>query len=171
MLTLLEPFHSVIDVSHSVDAPVVLFHASFPDYVTDPRRSNDYALDANHHHLILAAKCIKHLNNSLIPNVCKIKRTTHILSIGDSNIAAVIPVGLQYACLHWAAHLSLASVELQKSAQIISLLQIFVNTHLLHWFEYLSLLKKLDVTVDCLQHAISSIITVSDFCYQPNIVY
>jgi hypothetical protein len=167
MLTLLEPFHSVIDVSRSVDAPILLFHASFADYVTDPRRSNNYTLDASHRHLILAAQCIKHLNNNLRLNVCKIGRTTRISSIEKGNIAVVIPAGLQYACLHWAAHLSLARIKLQRSTQVISLLQIL---HILHWFEYLSLLKKLDVAVDCLQHAISSI-TVSYFCHRPNIVY
>ncbi|KAJ7842672.1 hypothetical protein B0H14DRAFT_2309292, partial [Mycena olivaceomarginata] len=130
-------------------------HASFPDYVTDPRRSNDYAVDIRRHHLVLAAMCIQHMNDSLRPNMCKKNRTTPVASFRDADINAAIPAGLQYACFHWVSHLSLAVDDLPAGPDIISSLQTFVNEHLLHWFECLSILKKLNVAVDCLQRAMS----------------
>jgi hypothetical protein len=152
----LRPFCSVIEVPGPTNSPIVLFHASFPDYVTDPRRSHRFALDTRRHHLVLASLCLRHMNEKLQKNMCRRDRTTSISSFSDADIAAAIPETLQYACLYWASHLSLADDDLPDGAIIISHLKTFINSHLLHWLECLSILKKLDVAAECLQHAISS---------------
>ncbi|KAJ7260958.1 WD40-repeat-containing domain protein [Mycena haematopus] len=153
--TVLSPFYSVIDIPDSDDTPVLLFHASFPDYVSDPHRSKNYALDASRHHLFLALACIEHMNDELRRNMCAKDRTAPISSFDDANIRAAIPPGLKYACLHWASHLSLGSNAPDRT-EIIPVLQTFVDTHLLHWLECLSMLQKLDVAVGILQLALSS---------------
>ncbi|KAJ6598578.1 hypothetical protein B0H10DRAFT_1725704, partial [Mycena sp. CBHHK59/15] len=56
---LLANFHSVVDIPSSFESPVLIFHASFLDYITDRHRSGHNMLDTQAHHVVLALRCIK----------------------------------------------------------------------------------------------------------------
>ncbi|KAJ7875853.1 hypothetical protein B0H13DRAFT_2668785 [Mycena leptocephala] len=151
----LAPFRSVMDIPHSADGPIHLFHASFAEYVTDTRRSHQHALDARHRHLLLTVACLQHMNNNLRRNMLINDRFIAVSSSEDRD--TVIPAGVKYACSYWASHLALAKPKTTDGADIISSLKRFVETHLLHWLECLSIVGKLDVAGACLKRAISSL--------------
>ena len=72
-----------------------------------------------------------------------------------------IPEALRYSCLHWASHLAAAlAAALGQNAvtEIQALVSTFVDHHLLHWFECLSVLKELEsgiMSLDIAYEAIS----------------
>ncbi|KAJ6610858.1 quinon protein alcohol dehydrogenase-like superfamily [Mycena sp. CBHHK59/15] len=153
LLIVLSRFHSVIDMRR-IDDAVLIFHSSFPDYMTDPSRSGHYFLDTRRYHATLALKCIQCMNYFLKENPCGITEETQIADITEAVLQEPIPIVLRYACLHWATHLALALPTPSGTVEIIAALREFAHSHILHWLECLSLIRKLDLAVDCLQHAI-----------------
>ncbi|KAJ6597864.1 hypothetical protein B0H10DRAFT_742734 [Mycena sp. CBHHK59/15] len=149
----LADFHSVIDIPSSLESPVIIFHASFPDYMTDRHRSGHNRLDTQAHHVVLALRCIKCMNLMLHQNLCGIKRADSNTFIAENVVSRSIPAYLRYASIYWGTHLSLVPLGAVDST-LISELAILSKTHILHWIECLSLVGKLHVAVDCLQAAI-----------------
>jgi hypothetical protein len=74
----LSPLTSVIYIPKHREAVVAPFHASFPDFITNPDRCSPErcpsfrALVASEGHQLLALKCLKHMNQSLKYNICEI---------------------------------------------------------------------------------------------------
>ncbi|KAJ7828348.1 WD40-repeat-containing domain protein [Mycena olivaceomarginata] len=132
----LSDFHSVIDIPASLEAPVLIFHASFPDYMTDVSRSGHHMLDVPKHHARLALQCIRCMNFYLHENLCSIKRGDSRSIITESAMSKLIPAHLKYAAIYWGTHLSLI---LPGSA---------------HPNLCLSVIGKLNLAVNCLQKAI-----------------
>ena len=71
---------SVIHIPTHEEAAVTPFHASFPDFITDPTRcirKRDppfYALVASESHEMLALKCLEQMNGSLKYNICEVPK-------------------------------------------------------------------------------------------------
>jgi hypothetical protein len=62
--------------------------------------------------------------------------------IMEAQLGEKIPLELRYACIYWASHLESADIE---DADLMNELELFGNEHLLHWFEALSLIRKLNL--------------------------
>jgi WD40 repeat protein len=60
----------------------------------------------------------------------------------EAQLGEKIPPELRYACIYWANHFSSAGIE---DADLLGELELFGNEHLLHWFEALSWIGKLDL--------------------------
>ena len=71
-----------------------------------------------------------------------------------------IPAHVQYAARYWPFHLSEACVDEELLRQI----EIFCNTHLLHWIETLSLLGALDAAIDSFP-SICDALKVNTICH------
>jgi hypothetical protein len=149
----LAEFHSVLSIPASFQDPVIIFHASFPDYMTNSQRAGSNMLDVPIHHAVLALQCIKYMNLSLHQNFCNINRADSKSLISEDAINASIPAHLKYAATYWGTHLSLI-VPGTADPSLISELHILSTNHILHWLECLSLIGKLHLAVDCLQKAI-----------------
>ncbi|KAJ7707021.1 mycorrhiza-induced WD40-repeat domain protein [Mycena olivaceomarginata] len=148
----LTDIHSVIDVPTSLEAPVLVFHASFPDYMTDIRRAGSNTLDMPAYHAALALQCVKCLNAYLHQNLCNIRRTdTTSIIIEDIRIKSIAP-HLRYASVYWGTHVSLIPLGMVHP-DLVSELTILAKIHILHWLECLSLIGKLNIAVECLQKA------------------
>ena len=164
--TSLSPIKSLILVPTNEKAGVAPFHASFPNFITDSRRCSPdicpsfSALVALEAHEMLAIKCLEHMNNFLKYNLCNIpeelivlhqERTNSLENIGK------ISEALKYSCLYWASHLS----ELQTpSSDLILFLHFFLQNHLLHWMECLSIAGELQAGLKSLRSA-SNVLSVS----------
>ncbi|KIL56525.1 hypothetical protein M378DRAFT_89177, partial [Amanita muscaria Koide BX008] len=61
--------------------------------------------------------------------------------ITNEQLEEKIPQQLRYACVYWVNHLKIANVE---DADLMNGLKKFVDEHILHWLEVLSLIGKLD---------------------------
>jgi hypothetical protein len=149
----LADFHSVIDIPHPSNAPVVIFHGSFRDYMIDSRRAGSNRLDMPAYHAVLALQSLKCLNSYLHQNLCNVNRTDSNTIITEDILARSISPHLRYASVHWGTHISLIPLG-TIHPNLVSELTVLTKTHMLHWLECLSLIGKLDIAVDCLQKAI-----------------
>ena len=146
----LAPFRSVIHVPPVANiSPVTIFHASFPDFIVDPSRCEEtFRLDQSEGHQMLTVQCLRWLNQTLKRNICNPVSSSHELN--------TIPEALRCSCLHWASHLAhaLASTLAQTSVtELRDLVSEFVDKHLLHWFECLSVLEELVSGINLLDTA------------------
>ncbi|EDR01296.1 uncharacterized protein LACBIDRAFT_312217 [Laccaria bicolor S238N-H82] len=144
---------SVIHIPDQPGAVVAPFHASFPDFITDPKRCSPErfssersafpALDASEGHKLIALKCLEQMNRSLKYNICEIPKELTVFRRGRTNspqnIDKISEV-LKYSCIYWAAHLA----EVKKfDCVLVEALRVFLHKHLLHWIECLSILGEL----------------------------
>jgi len=140
---------SVIHVPTQEHSPVAPFHASFPDFVTDPTRCSPKncpsfpALVPWEGHELLALKCLEHMNGTLKYNICGIpteRIRSHRETTNSRENTGEISDTLKYSCLYWASHLA----EVQSSdTDLLPTLRYFLHEHLLHWIECLSILGEL----------------------------
>jgi len=150
---------SVIHVPTQEHSPVAPFHASFPDFVTDPTRCSPKncpsfpALIPSEGHAMLALKCLEHMNRTLKYNICDIPEErirSHREITNSREYTSKIPDTLKYSCLYWASHLA----EVQASGvDLIPTLRHFLHVHLLHWIECLSILDELQTGLKSLGSA------------------
>jgi hypothetical protein len=68
-----------------------------------------------------------------------------------------IPAHIQYACCYWVHHLREGGVPLEENGQV----HIFLKTHLLHWLEALSLVRKISEGVLAITF-LEGLVTVSN---------
>ena len=61
--------------------------------------------------------------------------------ITEAQLGEKIPLELRYACIYWANHFESSDIE---DANLMNKLELLGNEHLLHWFEALSWIHKLD---------------------------
>jgi len=142
---------SVIHVPTQEDSPTAPFHASFPDFVTDPARCSPKncpsfpALVPSEGHELLALKCLEHMNRTLKYNICGVpteRIRSHRETANSQENASKISDALKYSCLYWASHLA----DVQASdlgTDLLPALRHFLYGHLLHWIECLSVLGEL----------------------------
>ncbi|EDQ99574.1 WD-40 repeat-containing protein [Laccaria bicolor S238N-H82] len=140
---------SVIHIPDQPGAVVAPFHASFPDFITNPVRCSPErcpsfpSLVASEGHTLIALKCLMLMNNSLKYNICEVPKQLTLSRRDRANspesIGKISEV-LKYSCTYWAAHLA----EVKKFDPIlVDALRIFLHKHLLHWIECLSILGEL----------------------------
>jgi hypothetical protein len=129
------------------EAPIRLFHPSFPDFITDEDRcqNRQFVVVPSEGHLQLAIRCLDIMNASLRQDICDIKNHSLLNSeIEDleERLASTVSDELRYACKYWHIHLGFASV---LSSVVTNGLEVFCTQHLLHWVELLSLMDALSV--------------------------
>jgi nucleoside-triphosphatase THEP1 len=168
-LLYLSRLSSVIHIPNQPGAVVAPFHASFPDFITNPKRcsperfssehSSFPALDASEGHKLLALKCLEQMNASLKYNICEIPKESTLSRRDRANSPeneGKISEALKYSCMYWAAHLA----EVKKFDTVLVCLRKFLHEHLLHWIECLSILGELQTGLKSLG-GISTVLSVS----------
>jgi hypothetical protein len=148
---------------------VAPFHASFPDFITNPDRCSPKrcplfrSLVASDSHELIALKCLKLMNRSLKYNICEIPKELIVSRRERANSpenVAKISEALKYSCIHWADHI--AEVK-DFDIVLIDSLRVFLHEHLLHWIECLSILSELQTGVKSL----GGVVTVLLVSYSP----
>ena len=138
----LSPLQSVIRAPD--EGSVSVFHASFREFIVDPKRCLQHSVVFSHTHHQLAIKCLHSLNTSLRRNICNLPETRigtdgHVVTTTN-----VISKALWYSSLHWASHISEAlSSPTTDAVPMLDHLCTFADKHLLHWFECLSAVGEL----------------------------
>ncbi|KIJ90830.1 hypothetical protein K443DRAFT_68380, partial [Laccaria amethystina LaAM-08-1] len=153
---------SVIHIPEQPGAVVAPFHASFPDFITNPDRCSPKrcplfrSLVASDSHELIALKCLKLMNQSLKYNICEMPKELTVSRRERANSpenVGKISEALKYSCIYWAAHLAEVKVF---DAVLVGSLRVFLQKHLLHWIECLSILSELQTGVKSL----GSVVTV-----------
>jgi len=134
----LSSLHSVLHVPEDESQPVRLFHLSFRDFLQDSQRCSDsrFQIDEKERHTSLFRKCMSHISQ-LEENMCNLWGPGVLIAeIPDDTIQKCIPPHIQYACRYWFDHWRLGNpVE-----EDIKTIREFLEQHLLHWLEGLSLI-------------------------------
>jgi hypothetical protein len=147
---------SVIHVSSSDDGSLRAFHASFHDFMVDPKRCVDTPLNRINeslYHLRIAKICLRKLNklkrDLLDLGKCYGQSLTGVTNENILDQIALIPKDLCYAVKYWSMHV--ACVRSVLDEELLLLLESFINSHIIHWVEALSYLGYLSEGVSRLE--------------------
>ncbi|KAL5525989.1 hypothetical protein ACEPAG_7327 [Sanghuangporus baumii] len=135
-------------VSYEPGKPVRLHHASFADYLLSSDRSGGklWYIDETKEKQAVTERCFGVMAENLRFNICGIETSflcNKELSGLRQRIEDVIRPHLDYACRFWAAHACELPSE-DKPTAVLSKLKKFMESHLLYWFEVLSLTEQYD---------------------------
>ncbi|KIJ25029.1 hypothetical protein M422DRAFT_193952, partial [Sphaerobolus stellatus SS14] len=159
----LAALHSVVHISNHADPIVLVYHASFPDYLTSSKRSGNqswhFALEEGH--LILATKCLELMNMQLDFNIVKL--TISHFSNDEQPSAPFVAPPLAYACTGWGDHLFHSANDITKEHTLFERIDTFCKGNprsradFLYWLEVLSVLKNV-------QYASTLLFTIYKVC-------
>jgi hypothetical protein len=146
----LSPLHSVVYVPSPLtsDQKVSTFHASFPDYIHNSKRSGNNFLDPSKSHRFLALRCFETMQMSLKENICCLDEN---LMVTEIPITEHISEGLTYACIHWPSHVIGATQEGDALDNLYERVRRLFDHNLLHWIECMSLLGQLGIAISALR--------------------
>jgi len=140
----LDALHSVLSVPDNKDAPVRLLHLSFRDFlVSRPRQGkSQFWVEEKDTHKQLATYCLDLMSNQcgLRQNICNLSGPGVLVSEVDKGvITSNLSPELQYACRYWVDHLK----QGQQGIADGDATHRFLQEHLLHWLEAMSLIGEL----------------------------
>jgi len=141
VMDLLRLVQSLLKLSDDPDSPVLPFHKSFPDFITDRTRcpNERFHIPPEAGHLGLALNCLKLMNSSLGRNLLSLPDFALNSEVKDleARIGDRFSVALQYACKSWCSHLVEAKGDVTT---IVSALRSFLQEGFLAWLEVLSVI-------------------------------
>ncbi|KIL55629.1 hypothetical protein M378DRAFT_173469 [Amanita muscaria Koide BX008] len=174
-----DDIHAVLDHLQSViqldgdDVPRI-YHKSLPDHLTDQARCKDPLLriDPRMRHTQIATRCFEIMDQHLKYNILRLGGPTRFMSnedgikedgVTNEQFQEKIPQQLCYACVYWVNHLEIANIE---DLDLMNGLEKFVDEHMLHWFEVLSLIGKLDLAHRAIRVALTLLKSTSSDLHQ-----
>jgi len=141
VMDLLRLVQSLLKLPEDPDSPVLPFHKSFPDFITDQLRcpNKRFHIPPGTGHLGLALNCLKLMNGSLRQNLLSLPDYALNSEVEDlaMRVEVRISVALQYACKSWCSHLIEARGDI---AVVVSALRSFLQEGFLAWLEVLSVI-------------------------------
>ena len=125
------------------DPTLHLLHPSFADFLFSRERCGrkDWYFDAATCHRHLMLKCLDRLSND------GLKMNMFNLTLSAPPEEVDVPDDIAYACMFWITHICLIEDDVLSLA---SKLETFLKTHLLHWFEVMTIMGKSTETVTLL---------------------
>ncbi|KAB5590911.1 hypothetical protein CTheo_5637 [Ceratobasidium theobromae] len=136
-LSALQLLRSVLHFSDS-SGLVSIFHASFPDFMFDGKRSGPFFCDMAKHNELLARQCFEVMKKQLRFNICNLESSfvpDSVVPNLEGRIKQAISPTLSYVSRYWGDHLRLASY----SDELRTVLQAFLSIRLLFWMEVMNL--------------------------------
>ena len=153
----LKPLHSLLLVPEGIEDPIRVFHKSFPDFLTDPKRCQDirFFVDPSVHHMEILLSCLHLMEERLKRNICGLDDYADLGGVGDLSALRkkYIGDGLEYACQFWTKHLVQSPSSGPDTEKVQQAIEKFFTVHLLFWIEVLIIMENLDVCV----HSINEI--------------
>jgi len=152
--TALRSLHSLLLIPTSKDAPIRIFHKSFPDFLTDQKRCTDqrFFVDPSAHHAEIFLSCLNLMVEKLKKNIYGLDDCTILSEVKDLPDRQKDHIGdaLEYACCFWTKHLLGVSSRSSGVEKIQEAIDKFFPTCLLFWIEALILMGKLNISVHAL---------------------
>jgi len=151
MSSSLRTFHSLLLVPENMDNPVRIFHKSFPDFLTDPRRCTDnrFFIDPPTYHNEILLSCLNVMKERLKRNICNLDDHVVLSKVKDLPTQRTIHIrgSLEYACCFWTKHLTKVSSGNNRAEEAYKAINEFFETSFLFWIEVLILLGRLNIGV------------------------
>jgi hypothetical protein len=135
--------HSIVDVPQDLDRPVRLHHPSFRDFLVNRKRCGDdnFWVDESSTHEKLASHCLELMSapDGLQQDICGLSQPGALRSeVEEETVASSVSPELRYACRYWVEHVERS----QQSIADGDTVHVFLQTHLLHWLEAMSLVEE-----------------------------
>jgi len=147
----LHGLHSLLLVPDSTEGPVHVFHKSFLDFLTDPKRCTypEFFIDPSVHHSEILLSCLNVMENRLKRNICNLDDHAILSEVEDlpASGAACIGYTLDYACCFWTKHLMNIPSSSSDVEEIYKAIDKFFKTGFLFWIEVLILIGNLNIGV------------------------
>jgi hypothetical protein len=134
----LEDLHAILNIPKQQSHPIQVHHPSFRDFLFDEDRCSDahFWVDEKRAHKDLADYCIILMSTTLKQNICDLRNPGSLMTDTErSRAKQTLSPEVQYACIHWVQHLR-TSDRLQDNSRVYE----FLQKHLLHWLELMSLI-------------------------------
>ena len=139
VLNTLQLIQSLLKLPKDPDSPVLPFHKSFPDFITDPLRcpNERFQISPSTGHLKLTLSCLKLMNDSLEQNMLSLPDYALNSEVKDleARTKSCISVVLEYACKSWHNHLTEVRGDVTA---VLPVLHSFMQERFLAWLEVLS---------------------------------
>jgi hypothetical protein len=135
----LEELHAILDIPEDQTRSLRLHHPSFRDFLIKKDRCSDsnFWVNEKQAHQMLAENCIRLMSKVLKRDICGLGAPGVLATnVSRSQVEQHLLPEVQYACLYWVHHLQKSSMQLHDDNQVHQFLQM----HLLHWVEALSLM-------------------------------
>jgi hypothetical protein len=139
----LDALHSVLSIPNGEHMPIRLLHLSFREFLVDPQKQgkSPFWVDEKSTHGKLASRCLDLMSRpgGLRQDMCGLSGPGVLKSeIDEGTIASSLSSEQQYACRYWVSHLK------QSQQHIVDgdTTHLFLQKHLLHWLEAMSLMKE-----------------------------
>jgi hypothetical protein len=144
----LDLLHSVLSIPTNEDAPVRLLHLSFRDFLLDPQKrgKSPFWVDERKTHERIASKCLEVMSRPrcLKENLCSLQGPGTLRTEVDKRVIDErLPSHVQYACRYWVHHLEQSKGRIHDGDQV----HLFLQQHLLHWLEAMSLIQKISESI------------------------
>ncbi|KAJ5902536.1 hypothetical protein N7495_003064 [Penicillium taxi] len=139
----LDSFRSVLSISDDDDVPVKTLHLSFRDFLLGTEK--EFHVDEQQVHEKMAINCLR-IMGSLEKNICHLPYGTNRATIQSETIKKCLVPELQYASRYWTYHLDQSKNGKAYGKEVLS----FLEEHLLHWLEAMSLMGILSESVGVL---------------------
>jgi hypothetical protein len=156
----LHDLHSVLKIPKNSEESIHLLHPSFRDFLLNRERCWDhrFQIDEQKTHEVTFDRCLQLMRKSLRRDICGLHAPgTLVKDVRRDKVEQCLPTELQYACVYWVQHLQRSKARLCDDSR----LHVFLQEHLLHWLEALSLLGKTSEGVLAIAF-LESVTTVSD---------
>jgi len=149
--------HSLLLVPDDIEDPVLTFHKSFPDFLTDPERCKDnrFLVEPAVHHTEILLLCLKLMRQRLKKNICNLDDHSVLSEVKDLSALCKVHIGdaLEYSCCFWTKHLLKVPGSISCVKEVEEGINEFFTTCLPYWIEVLALTGNLGAGV----HAINDV--------------
>ncbi|OBZ75606.1 Vegetative incompatibility protein HET-E-1 [Grifola frondosa] len=156
----LTSLRSVLSIPDGVDEAIRVIHPTFAEFLLRCDNPN-FFIDQQTQHTLLLQCCLKVMTTNLRHDICGLRdpsRLNNEVTDVANRIARSVPPYLQYACLHWAAHLR---VHQHLDDILLSLLDEFASKYLVFWVEVCSLLGRLDDAARTLHEVCPTLMSIT----------
>jgi hypothetical protein len=164
----LDSLHSVLSVPNDKDVSVRPLHLSFREFLVDPQKQgkSPFWVDEKSTHNKLASSCLKLMSgqSGLCQNICSLVGPGVLRSeIDDRTVTSSLLPELQYACRYWISHL----IQSQQHIGEGDTSHLFLQKHLLHWLEAMSLMRESSRCIHLLDslQALTGVRSMHDMSY------
>jgi len=143
--------HSLLLVPDTMEDPILTFHKSFPDFLTNPEQCEDkrFFIEPTIHHAEILLACLNIMRERLRKNICNLDDHAILSEVEDLSAHCKDHIGdaLGYACHFWTKHLLRIPGNNSHVEEVQKAIDKFFTTQLPCWAEVLALTGNLDVRV------------------------
>ena len=135
IVSTMRSLHSVLLVPDNMEDPILTFHKSFPDFLTDPERCEDkqFFVEPVVHHTEILLSCLNLMKERLKKNICGLDDYAILSEVKNISDHQKDHIGdaLEYACCFWTKHLLKIPDNSPDIEEVQKAIDKFSTTHLL----------------------------------------